>query len=763
MKKQILEIRDNRDGQVIGILELDVSKVYGVYGFGSLPLDAPENLIVLSDSPFSAEATCSPVLGAEYYQWYLDGVPLPTTTTEPNLILTNLTPFTQYRVNVAAGRLGVIGALSNDYSFTTSATAPPIWTTVPTQSGVVGEAFSTTLTDYVTDVDTTGTSLSFSVVSGTLPSGLSIVGSGIQGVPSGIYSGSVTIRVSDGTNTADTSVSFSVLLPDTTAPAIPSNFTATPHSATQVRLAWTVPSDQVVANSVTSGFRAVQIYKDGVRIASVLETDSPNDSYLATTGASALWKVRSIDQKLNASGFTAELSAGPLVNTPDPPAQVAAVRSSAANAQVTWQAPATGVAPTSYRVFKALSAAGPFTQVQQSLAFSYSDTSLQSSETPYYYVVALNGAVESAASPTVSAPLGTVTTLHEDDFSDILMRSNYDGSDGSFGPLVPQNASNYVGAVNPRWNISSVGDLCYNRDALMYTSPLHVRSPGILRTGSLTETIARSARCQLTLDRASDNNGKIERNEIVGMPYSGSGGHNDLSMMRGTEYWLGLSLYLPDAADGADEWIRSNIYIILLQLKVSQFAGAGAIPVTGNPILTLGPDGGYSTGQNINATQWSLVVKGYTGTTVGGGVWRQHNLLFGNVESSKGQWQDFVFRFIPEYRDTWVENGVTQYATTEFWHNDVKLVERIGFSNTVYNATGQAYALKQGIYCGWANPNYGVVQPPPVGPATRYVHHRAEFKLVKYSGAASVPGVAATTAHPGYQAVKPRGSRTAGF
>lgn len=538
----------------------------------------------------------------------------------------------------------------------------------------------------------------------------------------------------------------------------------------------------------------------------------------------------------NAASFTLALdpdgwyrSAPPGDTTaPTVPTNVSVTVGGQSSLTVSWTASTdaqSGVAY--YTVYRATSAAGTYSELATTTGTSLVDSGLSAGTTYWYKVAATDNATSpntsaqsSAASGTTSASSGSgsYSVLHEDDFSGAQMRSNYTGSPG-FGGSVSQTGADYVGTTNPRWQASTPGDLCYNKDALIHTSTAHVRSPAF---------VSRSAKCQLTLDRASDTNGKIERNEIVPIPYTGGG---NSAMFRGNEYWFAFSIWLPSSSEGADEWIGSNVYATLFQMKAPEFNGTGVAPGLRGPHYQLGPDYGYKASEGGVATGWRMFIRGNTGDSVqgtgtrtassaditvasaatwpvgtalaattnnsdwaryavryvvyssgttirvstsaggaaqtmtgsgtigflkqGSGSWVTYEANLGSFAADKGKWTDFVFRVCPEYRNTWVDgNGVTQYATTEIWKDDVKVVSRIGFSNCVHNPSGEAYAQKLGIYCGWANPAY------TTGPATKYVHYRAEWKLIQAIGNSS--GTPCDTSNFAYQAVKPRGARASG-
>ncbi len=84
---------------------------------------------------------------------------------------------------------------------------PPFWLSIPDQSVVVGEAYSLDLDDFADDLESDP--LTFSLVGGSLPTGLSLVGSVVQGTPTvGGQNLAATFRATDGIANADVVVNF---------------------------------------------------------------------------------------------------------------------------------------------------------------------------------------------------------------------------------------------------------------------------------------------------------------------------------------------------------------------------------------------------------------------------------------------------------------------------------------------------------------------------------------------------------------------------
>lgn len=396
-------------------IEVDVSKAYGVLAAASTPPSAPEGLTVTSVGETEASAECQAVVGASQYQWYLSGVPY-LVTSDSVVLLSGLTAGTAYTVQVAAIAGGLMSAATEAVGFTTSESEAPVWQAVPAQYLTVGVYYELDLAAYVQAA--AGVAKVFSLVSGALAAGVSIVGTKLTGVPTAVETVAPVLRVTVAGQSADSAaVTLESLNADVTAPAAPTNFAATPYSLTQVRLTWTNPAgDAVVAGERASGFQGVDVYRDGAKIDRVLATAADPESYLATWNAVALWKVRSVDfvtPNPNKGAFTAELSAGPLVATANPPQNVAATRTGSTTATVSWAA-GDGPAPSGYRVYMALALNGTYSLKASPSSSPLSVTSgFTGSQTPYFYVTAMIAGVETVASAIVSADSGTLGTLYD--------------------------------------------------------------------------------------------------------------------------------------------------------------------------------------------------------------------------------------------------------------------------------------------------------------------------------------------------------------
>ena len=727
------------------VIEVDVSKAYGVLVAVTVVPSTPTGLFVATVSTDAATVECDAVDGATMYQWYLDGAPY-LTTVETFVAFSGLVVDHQYSAAVAALNSAGSSLVTAAVGFRTTVSLAPSWVNVPAQSLVLGAAYSLDLRNYAADQDTASASLVFSVVAGAFPAGLMLTGSLISGAATSAGESSVTFRVSDGISAADQVVAFTVLAADTTAPDVPTGFAAVGYSATQVKLSWTNPAgDVVVAGSVTSGLSHTGVYRDGSFVAQVMNADAVNNEYIAQATATAQWKIRSADLAGNRSAFTVEVAAGPLLAVLDPPESVAAVRNSATTATLIWSAPSSGVAPTSYRVEQAGGATGPWSSVFTGLAFTFQQTTLTSAVTPFYRVFALNGAVESAASAVVSAPFGVVsTTVHFDDWANSFMYMQ----PPSTGAVVPASYFTTDAALQ-RWNSSS--DVNSDVDA-----PIH-----IVATPGTPATPARFAKMQLTLDRGGNPNLRIERNEIVQRSFAVGAQQYSANNLVGHEYWLGRQIWIPPT------WIGTDVYEIFMQGKASG-AGLGVYPgISAGPYITIGPDYGFKASEPRDPQNpsmpartswaWRLRVSGWRSTTTtmpDGSSPAKATEVNGNNDSSLrlvnwlGMWVKFVIRVIPGWQDTG--------ALFQLWMNGALKISLVNHTNTAPNQSGYGHAWKQGLYSGWAALDGSGTPTYVAGPGrpTQRIYYMRNWKMVEVTGRTGALA-AVTSSDPGYAAVNP--------
>lgn len=233
-----------------------------------------------------------PIVGYTVYQ---NGVPLVPTTTLTTYDVTGLNPSTPYNFQVqgfdAAGNSTLI---SSAIQVTTLSNVPPAWQTVPAQTLIVGNSYLLLLASYCTDADLNP--ITFSLVGGSLPTGVTLSTNRLQGTPT--VAGQVfsaTIRASDPFSHTDTTINFHTYVADASAPPTPTGASATGVSTSQVNLTWNASVDVAgVANEFVTGTQDYRIYRDGVLRTTVTGTSYSDTGLAANTAYSYRVSVRDV-------------------------------------------------------------------------------------------------------------------------------------------------------------------------------------------------------------------------------------------------------------------------------------------------------------------------------------------------------------------------------------------------------------------------------------------------------------------------------------
>lgn len=208
-------------------------------------------------------------VGVAGYQVFRDGSPLdtvnhPTTSYTDNTVQ----PSTQYGYSIAAyDGSGNTSSQSGSESVTTPANSAPTWDSVPDQDLIVGNSLSLNLGDYADDSDTDP--LTYTVESGTLPTGVTLSGSTISGTPTTAgESSAVTIRADDGNDTSDAVINFATYDADVTAPPVPTGVEVTSFTANTVTVGCDASVDAAgSADEYVSGTVSYRFYRDSAPIA----------------------------------------------------------------------------------------------------------------------------------------------------------------------------------------------------------------------------------------------------------------------------------------------------------------------------------------------------------------------------------------------------------------------------------------------------------------------------------------------------------------
>lgn len=192
---------------------------------------------------------------------------------------------------------------------------------------------------------------------------------------------------------------------DGTNPTVPSNFVATPVSASQINLTWTASTDNV---GVT-GYRIERCIGSGcltfLDIAATSAVVSYSDTAL-TDVTSYRYRIRATDALGNLSGVSTIASATTLDGVaPTAPSVLTATAISATQVNLTWAPSTDNVGVTGYRVERCTGAGCVnFAQIGTSASPTYSDATT-TQVTTYVYRVRANDAASnlSAYSGSVSA------------------------------------------------------------------------------------------------------------------------------------------------------------------------------------------------------------------------------------------------------------------------------------------------------------------------------------------------------------------------
>jgi chitodextrinase len=253
----------------------------------TVPPTTPTNLQATASSPTVVALSWSPSTdaagGQVTYQVWRNGSPIQPVTVNTSFQDSGRTPGMTYAYSVSAydsdGNMSAQSAQSN-VTMPVPNTAP-VWQSVPQQELTVGTSYSLTLTDYCADPD--GLGLTFSIVTGTLPAGVTYnpVSRLLSGTPSAVVTTSVTFRASDGVLTSDRTITFRSLQADVTGPPAPALVSAVAVGTDRVDLTWSASVDATVANARTSGLAGYRVFRDDLFRAHVGNVLAWSDTGLA--------------------------------------------------------------------------------------------------------------------------------------------------------------------------------------------------------------------------------------------------------------------------------------------------------------------------------------------------------------------------------------------------------------------------------------------------------------------------------------------------
>lgn len=232
-----------------------MAKAYGVLNPFTGDTEAPtipQNVVATpvsaTEIDISWDASTDNV-GVIEYQLFRDLVPVDIHVPTTSYSDSGLTPSTQYSYTVSASdAAGNTSAESSPGLATTNANAAPAWNypdpTIDESSG-----YSQNLNLVCSDADSDP--LTYSIASGSLPPSLLLSGSSIAGTADAGSAGSypVTLRADDGITFTDLAMTWTVQVADVTAPAAPSNPSATAsQTISEIDLDWDDNSEPDLAS-----------------------------------------------------------------------------------------------------------------------------------------------------------------------------------------------------------------------------------------------------------------------------------------------------------------------------------------------------------------------------------------------------------------------------------------------------------------------------------------------------------------------------------
>jgi chitodextrinase len=185
--------------------------------------------------------------------------------------------------------------------------------------------------------------------------------------------------------------------PDTQAPSVPTNPTATAVSSTAIDLSWTASTDNV-------GVTEYRVFRDNVQVGTSTTTSFSDTNLTPSTAYS--YTVAAVDAAGNVSAQSAAAGATtqapPDTQAPSVPTNLTATAVSSTAIDLSWTASTDNVGVTEYRVIR------DNVQVGTSTTTSFSDTNLTPATAYTYTIVAVDAALNASAP---SAPVTGTTSV----------------------------------------------------------------------------------------------------------------------------------------------------------------------------------------------------------------------------------------------------------------------------------------------------------------------------------------------------------------
>ena len=337
-------------------------------------------------------------VGVAGYDVYGDGIKLNTTlVTTTNYNVTGLTASTTYQFYVVA--IDAAGNSTNSSTLNVTTAAPPDLEAPSAPSNLVASNITQStvtlnwdaandnvaVTGY--DVYRDGIKINTGLVAAT-----TYDATGLLALVT--YSFYIVARDAAG-NASASSNTINVTTPDTQAPSIPANLSASAITQTSLTLNWNASTDNI-------GVTGYDVYQDNVKINTSLLTSTSFDVTGLTSSTSYAFYIKAYDaagnnSSSNPSNFTT--SAPPDLEAPSAPSGLASSNLTATAVTLTWTASTDNVAVTGYDVYRN----GIKINVSAVTTTSYNVSGLTPSTAYSFYVTAFDAAGNfSANSNTVN-------------------------------------------------------------------------------------------------------------------------------------------------------------------------------------------------------------------------------------------------------------------------------------------------------------------------------------------------------------------------
>jgi hypothetical protein len=387
------------------------------------------------------------------------------------------------------------------------------------------------------------------------------------------------------------------------APASPSGLVATTASATQINLTWSDNANNETAYKVE---RAASSGGPWTEIAGSLAANTTSYSATGLSGSTTYhFRVRAANSNGN-SGYSntanATTSAGG-GTVPVGPSGLSATTASATQINLSWTDNAND--ETAYKVERATSSGGPWTEIAGSLAAnttSYSATGLSGSTTYHFRVRAANSNGNSAYSNTANA---TTSSGGGGGGAGSITREVWTGISGTTVAAIPVGtAPNSTGTLASFEAPTNVADN-YGQRVRGYITP-----PS---SGNYTFWIAGDDNVQLWLSTSDNPANKVliaSHNDWTGSREWGkyaSQRSGQIALNAGTRYYIEALMKEGSGGDNlAVSWRLNN--------TTTPATGDGSFIIPGSALSPWegGGGGGGSISQTVNRDYWT----GISGTTI---------------------------------------------------------------------------------------------------------------------------------------------------